>query len=1067
MHPRIDDKRRELARQVRRMTVEAFHDQLAEAGVTRAYVVWENGEFTLSHPKLLEPIQAFFELSQDFAGHEGVFIGREDGVPSVFFAAVHDTRRGLAQGGLRFKPYNSVADVLVDNMRLAQGMTRKNSLAGLWWGGGKGVVPMTEAYNNPTQRTPGDPMRLRLFEAYGRFVASLNGFYYTAEDVGTTTSDMNALHAQNRFTTCIGVEHGGSGNPSPFTARGVFLGMQAGWQYLHGTPDLAGAKVAIQGVGHVGIPLVESLDDAGAQVWVSDIDRAALERLKEMRPRIELIDDLDSIYDLDVDVFAPCAIGAVVNQKTIPRLKVKMVCGAANNILAEPGDAERLRERGIIYMPDYLVNRMGVTNCCDENFGYLQDDVELAAEHVFPDALRVLRHAERHRITTAQAADQLADIAAAELHPLIGHRGRRLIDNLIASDWAGTRGRRKEQKTAPLFEHGRDEPGIRVRWEREGYFRGTGRTIAAAPISTSGRPDLSSFFSAVYMDVYARAFEILDGQRPRRIVGSDHGGLALQLAVERSISYERDDVGRARFVELCQDVFRRHDAAIRQQLHQMGVGFHPASWLDSMSHQGSATVERLVLTLKDAGLLVRQSRRHYFDPVSQTVLTAPDEAPVEKLRGRSTESLEDHGVQENLFVRLDEGARHLERAIANESVVFSAERWKSQVLKAISEPELWDISRHHWWGHPVPAVNGKGQGEGPEVLSVWFSLAAWTLQAMGWPGQATPEPIDEVYVDPDLLMRWVIPSQVVALQLTGRPAFRRVGVHGSLYVPERRLEEREDSQPTDHDEERFTVRRKRVRMRRQLGNVVEPATLVQRFGADALRLGFLLAANPGTPEVATWAQSTVRQGRRTIRRLNAKVSGLDQLFGRLETHGEEEGEATAANAGRLVDAWIRAAMERVVEEAHGAYREHRSHDAAQLLVKTVDEFGRYSALAANRRGAALRSVAVTTSAVVERLSAAFSPICPYLFDKLCAKTAARAAKFGDEKREILSWIDGLVHELDQHEAVTLKASEPEILELLRSGREELGELTKAEITVEEGEAPDGAKAFGPVAVVLS
>ena len=790
-----------------------------------------------------------------------------------------------------------------------------------------------------------------------------------------------------------------------------------------------------------------------------------MQALQEKRPRLEIVDDLDAIYDLDVDVFAPCAIGAVVNQQTIPRLRVELVCGAANNILAEPLDAERLRERGITYVPDYLCNRMGVTNCCDENFGYLQDDVELAAERVYPDTLRVLRHGVRHKITSAQAADELADIAAAELHPLIGHRGRRLIDNLIASDWSGNRGRRKEQKTAPLFEAGRDEPAIRVRWERTKSFRGDGPAIAAAPISVSGRPDLSSFFPAVLMDVRARAIELLDGVRPRRVAGSDHGGLALQLAVERSVSYERQDIGQARFAELCQDVFRNHDAAIRLQLHQLGVGFDPPSWLDSMSQQGTAVVERLFLTLQDAGLLTHERRQRYFEPATQRIMVAPDAGPVKRLRGRPTAELEDQGVMEHVFVHLDEGARHLERAITNGAVAFSADRWRSRVLKAISEPEPWAISRHHWWGHALPGADVAA--DDGEVLSVWFALVGWTLQAMGWPEKATPEPLSEVFVDPDLLMRWVIPSQVMALQLTGRPAFRRVEVHGSLHVPERVLEERDGAAPTDSDEERFVVRNKRRRMRRQLGNVVEPATLVQRFGADALRLGFLLASNPGTPEVATWAESTVRLGRRALRRLNSRVSGLDQLVARLETHGEQDAEGPDAQTVALADAWVRSRVESAVEAAHVAYRDHRLHEVAQLFVATVDDFGRYASVAGKRRGPVLSAVAATVGEVISRLSDGFSPVCPYIFDKLCSRTTLRATRSQGTAGAIVPWVDDLVAELhhNRKKKSVVRTTDADALELLTSGGEELAAIARADVTVEERAAPDDAPTFGPVAVV--
>ncbi len=873
-------------------------------------------------------------------------------------------------------------------------MTRKSALAGLWWGGGKGVVPITGGLDSAAYRTQGSPERTALFRAYGRFVASLGGVYYTAEDIGTKTSDMNALLSRNRFTTCISTEYGGSGNPSPVTARGVFRGMQAAWHFLHGTDDLAGVRVAVQGIGNVGGPLAEELDDVGARVWVSDIDRAALAELKNARPRLEVLDDPEAIYDLDVDVLAPCAIGAVVNPHTIPRLRVELVCGAANNILAKPADGERLRQRNITFVPDYLCNRMGITNCADESAGYLKGDVELAAERVYPDTLRVLRHAARYGITPSAAADQLADLAACELHPMIGHRGRRIIDHLIASDWAGKRrGRRPRRAAAIAFDPPRDEPPIRVAWERQGRFRGDGPAIAAAPISAGHRPDLSSFLSAVLMDVRVRALEALGEPRPRRVAGSDPGGLELELAVERSLSYERDEVGRARFVERCQDVHRSQDAALREQLHQLGVGFDPPSWLEPMSPKGREAVRRLYLALKDAGLLFRERRRGYFDPVSQTVLIAPGEAPVASIRGRRTAELEDRGVHEHLFVRFGEAARHLERAITTGAVVFSHPRWEKRVLGAVAEPEPWTVSRHHWWGHPLPDA-----AEGSEVLSVWFALAAWSLQALGWPDEAMPEPITEVYVDPDLLMRWVVPSQLIALQITGRPAFRRLEVNGAVHVPVRTLEPRPETGGADFDEERFVVRHKRRRVRRQPGSAVEPQTLIRRFGADALRLGYLLSLSESSPEVATVAESKLREARRAVARLNAKVTGLYLLIQRIAAGGSRVAAALSESRPEprrdsgVDDGWILKRTANHVAAAHRAYARRRPAEAARLLIAAIDDFARYAAVAARHRDRdSLAAVAVTTAEVIGALAGGFAPVCPYLFDKLATWSEARVA----------------------------------------------------------------------------
>ncbi len=1184
---KTDSRRRELARRVRSSSVEEFHDLLASADVTRAFIVSENGEISLSHPSLLAPIMAFFELSQDFADHEGVFIGREEGIPTLFFAFVHDTRRGLAQGGLRFKPYESLAGVLVDGLRLAQGMTRKNALAGLWWGGGKGIVAATEAIRTPEYLSEGSRRRLDLFRAYGRFVASLGGIYYTAEDVGTKTSDMNAILAQNRFTTCIGGELGGSGNPSPATARGVFVAMQAAWRFLTGSDELTGVGVAVQGVGNVGGPLVALLDEAGARIWVTDIDRDALEALRRERPRIEIVEP-DAVFDLDADVFAPCAIGAQVNERTIPRLKVRLICGAANNILGEAADAERLRQRGIAYVPDYLCNRMGITNCADEWQGYLPGDVELAAERVYPDTLRVLKHARSQMITTAAAADQLADIAACELHPMLGHRGRRLVDHLLASSWHQPRRRRGPGRRAvpAAFEPGADEPALRARWEREGRFRGERRTLAAAPISAAGRPELSSFLSALLMDVRARAVELMTDRRPRRVVGSDPGGLALQLAVERSLPFGREEIGRPRFVERCADVHRAHDAAIRQQLHQLGVGFDPGSWLDPMSRDGERVSRRLFFALKDAGLVTRERRLAYYDPTTRTVLVSPDvirtrielgerfvvhfkvrgdagpardtieaqtfypellpgavavavrrggpfgplagrmvddplgrgELPVydyedlatdakflvpahdrddealarargieqrpvaidgsgqfllpgnpplvreearrrvierlgarleriegrfevDAFRARRSGTLVNLGYSQQVFVHFEAAAAHLRHALSSGAVSCSDQRWRRRILELLDDPEPWCISRQYWWGHPLPD-SGIGNSPRNDVLSVWFSLVASTLRAMGWPAEAEPEPIDELYVDQEVLLRWAVPSQLASFALTGRPAFRHLRVHGALHVVERVHEERPSIDHSEGDEERFVVRWVRRPMRLGLGNAVEPGALIRRHGADALRLGFLLSLHSGSLDLATASESNLRRARRTVRRLSAKVTGLFHLTACVPPKGGDEPPT-------LADDWILARAAAAAGAAREAYREHRLGAAGKLLTEVVDDLARYAGVAAGRRRRerGMGSIRGTVSAVVEQLAAGFSPVCPYLFEKLAAWTTARAPARADSP----VWAAELVTELRAGTggAVEVGSSDAGMLARLRRDREELERLAGRDVTVDE------------------
>jgi glutamate dehydrogenase/leucine dehydrogenase/methionyl-tRNA synthetase len=999
---RLDEQRRELARSVRSWTVDQLHDQLRDAGVTRAFIVHENGEFQLSHPKILRSIQAFFELSHDFARHEGVFIGREEGVPTLFFAFVHDTRRGLSQGGLRFWHYDNVAELMTDGLRLSQGMTRKNALAGLWWGGGKGIVALPSAYRLPGEFPERSPERLAIFEAYGKFIASLGGIYYTAEDVGTKTSDMDAMLSRNRFVTCISPHLGGSGNPSTYTARGVFRGLQAAWQFLEKTERLDGVRVAVQGAGNVGIPLVDQLDEAGAEVWVSDVSEESLERLRQRRPRVHTLPvaEADRIFDLDVDVFAPCARGAVVNERTIPRLKARLVCGAANNILETPEDAERLRERGIVFVPDYVCNRMGITNCADEWLGYLEEDVRLAAERVFPDTLRVLRHAQNLHVSSLRAADELADIAASELHPLLGHRGRRIADHLIASGWhVSGKSEAKRRSVEPAFEPPLHEPEIRVSWEKDGLFRGIREAgpatpaVAAMPVSTASRPNLASFLSPLLMDVRARVLESLAGERPRRIAGSDHGGLALQLAVERSLPYERQAVGRPVFVQLCRDQHDRHDAALREQLHQLGAGYDPDGWLDPMDEPVSEAVDRLFHALLKERLVVEENRLAYRCPRCESVLVASDLRRARIGNGMGwrcgrCESVVEPDSSPQLFVHLEEMEHHLRRAIEKGTVTFSDERWTNSVLADLERIDPWCISRQYWWGNEMPP--GFDGRPGDEVLSSWFSLAAWTLRALGWPESARPEPIEDVFVDPAWLRRWVVPSQLLALHLTGRPAFRRVHVHGTVQIRDRNLLRRDDAAPSEaRDEEIYLFRTALRPMRKDLGNVVEPATLIRRFGADALRLGFLLALDRGPVETVTLGEGELRRARRTVHLLVSKVTGLYGMVREPLRTGEPR-EADCAIVARCAGA---------ARDARKALEEHRYTQAAELFVEAVEAFADYANAAAERRhedgSGDLGAVRAATFKALREMRPAFGPLCPYLFERLVRWTSERCP--GEER----------------------------------------------------------------------
>jgi glutamate dehydrogenase/leucine dehydrogenase/methionyl-tRNA synthetase len=1131
-----DSARRDAARRVRSFTPETFRAEMSTAGVRRAFISFENGQFTLSHPQLLEPLRSFFELSPDFDHHEAIFIEDVDRLGTLFFAFVHDTRRGLAQGGLRFWRYDNLASLLVDGLRLAQGMTRKNALAGLWWGGGKGIIQLPSGYERPEHLPLESDLRKEIFEAYGAFVASLGGVYYTAEDVGTKTPDMDRILSRNRFVTCIDRALGGSGNPSPHTALGVLRGIEAAWKFLNGQDSLEGVRVAVQGVGNVGAPLVANLVRAGARVWIADLNQEAVQALVSAYPDAVGAVAPDLIYDLDVDVFSPCALGATVNQDTIPRLRARLVCGAANNILREGEiDAQRLAQRGIAFVPDFLCNRMGITNCADEWMGHLEEDIRAAVERVYPDTLRVLRHARQQGVTSLAAANQLADIAASELHPLFGHRGRRIVDHLISTGWhrdGQARSSTRHRSSDVLFRHSADEPTLRSsrRWQQLG--RGTGPAIAAAPISASGRPTLASVCSALLMDVRARAQVALGAANPRRVIGSEHGGLTLQLAVERSLPMERIDLERSEFVERCHDAYSANDAAIRDQLHALGIAFDPGLWLDPMEERVGPVVERLFHALADAGRLrwerflehrcprcrtvlvhsdverepirleerawisfetatsgplevvtyaleqllgtvavavsdpasayANDSVRHPLSglplpvlvrsdlaspaalvapPFSQADLRLASEAgiplpespfdedgrllvpgsesalPVEEaqaqlrqlLGGRVRfEAIDVAGerlrcsrcgtrvhpdTSQQLFAHLDDAAERLALAVQGGAIRHSVGPWQEEVLRTAQSTEPWCISRQYWWGNEI---SSSGASDTPTradtwVFSTWFSQVAWTLAGLGWPAQAAPAPIEEVFVDHERLRRWVVPSQLVALALFGRPAFRYVHVHGTVQV----LHQQRQAYPTEGGEaaafaeERYRLRNRRTPMRKQLGNVVEPGVLIQRFGADALRLGYLLAGAAEPRQSLLLDESHLRQGRVVVHQIVAKLSGLRS---RLRSAPDQE----ARPCDHLLVELARAMAERT----RSALEKLRFGAAADEVAAALRLWTRFADLVMTRLslGSALGAPSAAVARSLALLRPGFSPLCPYLFERLEPSLFERQGGEGLDRR---------------------------------------------------------------------
>ena len=423
----------------------AFRRFLAAAGIRRFFLAWdeEAGEVRASHPELAPLARLLAADRRDFDRHEGIFVQAAPDTGVLQGAFIHRTCRGQAAGGVRFWRYDTVEEFLHDGLRLARGMTHKNALAGLWWGGGKGV--MVE------EGPAAGPLRRRIYEEYGELLTSLRGCYVTAEDAGTSVEDMAAVFSRTRFTTCIPPSLGGSGNPSAPTARGVVRGMEAALAHL-GRGGLAGKTVAVQGLGHVGEPLVELLRERGvARVVGSDLDPARCDALRrrfagqigaggafDFAARVTARDDL-WILEQPADVFAPCATGGVLGPLTIPRLAATVVCGAANNQLEDPErDDLLLHRRGVLYMPDFLVNRMGIVHCADEQYGYVGDEDPRIAAHlgtsgdrwensIYNLSLAVLAEAAQRGEPPARVALRLAERRSREPHPIWGHRGAAII----------------------------------------------------------------------------------------------------------------------------------------------------------------------------------------------------------------------------------------------------------------------------------------------------------------------------------------------------------------------------------------------------------------------------------------------------------------------------------------------------------------------------------------------------------------------------------------------------------------------------------------------------------------
>ena len=327
-------------------------------------------------------------------GHEQLVICNDNSAGYRGIVAIHSTTLGPALGGTRFWQYASDEEAIVDALRLARGMTYKNAVAGLNLGGGKSVII---GDNRTTDRE-------MIFRAHGRFVESLGGRYITAEDVGTSTADMDFVHMETKNVSGLA---GRSGDPSPVTAHGVFRAIQASAKERWGSDGLSTKTVSVQGCGHVGYYLAKELHEAGAKLVVTDIDQERVKQVAtEFGARAVAPDD---IYGVQADIFAPCALGGIINDKTIPQLKVEVVCGAANNVLLEERHGDLLGQKQILYTPDYVANAGGVINVYSELAGWSSARAFRKADEIYDTVLRVFQIARTDSVPTYVAADRLAE----------------------------------------------------------------------------------------------------------------------------------------------------------------------------------------------------------------------------------------------------------------------------------------------------------------------------------------------------------------------------------------------------------------------------------------------------------------------------------------------------------------------------------------------------------------------------------------------------------------------------------------------------------------------------------
>ncbi|MCS6806920.1 MAG: Glu/Leu/Phe/Val dehydrogenase dimerization domain-containing protein [Acidobacteriota bacterium] len=341
-------------------------------------------------------------------GHEQIVFCQNKDVGLRAIIAIHDTTLGPALGGTRMWPYKSEEEALTDALRLSRGMTYKSAAAGLNLGGGKAVII-------------GDPRTDKseaLFRAFGRFIESLKGRFITGEDVGIDVNDVEYMYMETKYVCGLSQAHGGGGDPGPVTAYGVLQGIKACVLERYGTDSLSGMAVAIQGLGSVGMHLAKLLNDERVKLFGTDIDEAKVKQAAAQLP-IEIVSP-DEIYQVPAQIFAPCALGAIINDQTIPQMKFTIIAGAANNQLDEPRHGLELHRREILYAPDYVINAGGLINVFVELEGYDRDRALRMTRGIFYNLRKVFHIARRENLPTYQAADKLVEERIAMVRHLKG-----------------------------------------------------------------------------------------------------------------------------------------------------------------------------------------------------------------------------------------------------------------------------------------------------------------------------------------------------------------------------------------------------------------------------------------------------------------------------------------------------------------------------------------------------------------------------------------------------------------------------------------------------------------------